>query len=88
MGHVEKLDKRLNTLEARQPSSSVPGDRWPPQDCDPTKRLARYASYFDVDRPWKCTGTPERRAKREADLTRYQDYFEFEDQEADDEGRS
>jgi hypothetical protein len=88
MGHVEKLNKRLNTLEARQTSSSVPDDRWPPQDCDPARRLARYASYFDVDRPWECTGTPERRAKREADLTRYQDYFEFEDQEAGDEGQS
>jgi len=76
MGHVEKLNKRLNALEARQTSSSGRGDRWPPQDCDPTKRLARYASYFDVDRSWKCTGTPERVAKREAKLARYQDYFE------------
>jgi hypothetical protein len=78
---TQNLEKRVEELEARQPSSSVPGDRWPPQDCDPTKRLARYASYFDVDRPWECTETPERRAKREADLSRYQDYFE--DQEAE-----
>jgi hypothetical protein len=78
---TQNLEKRVEELEARQPSSSVPGDRWPPQDCDPTKRLARYASYFDVDRPWECTGTPERRAKREADLSRYQDYFD--DQEAE-----
>jgi hypothetical protein len=78
---TQNLENRVEELEARQPSSSVPGDRWPPQDCDPTKRLARYASYFDVDRPWECTGTPERRAKREADLSRYQDYFD--DQEAE-----
>ena len=80
MGHFEKLNKRLNDLEAQRHNVSNPG-------CDPNRRLARYASYFD-DRPWECTGKPERRAKREADLTRYQDYFEFEDQEADDEGQS
>jgi hypothetical protein len=79
------LQKRVEALEARQ--SSAPGDRWPPQDCNPGRRLARYASYFD-GRPWKCTGPPERRAKREADLTHYQNYFEFEDQEAGDEGQS
>jgi hypothetical protein len=82
---TQKLQRRVEALEARQ--SCVPGDRWPPRDCDPKRRLARYASYFD-GRPWECTGTPERRAKREADLTRYQDYFEFEDQEVDDEVRS
>ena len=86
MGHVEKLDKRLNTLEARQTSSSVPDDRWPPQDCDPARRLARYASYFDVDRPWECTGTPERKDRRDAKLARYSEYFDA--QEMDDEDRS
>jgi hypothetical protein len=70
---TQNLQKRVEALEARQ--SSVRGDRWSPHDCDPARRLARYASYFD-DRPWECTGTPERRAKREADLTRYQDYFD------------
>lgn len=79
---TQNLQKRVADLETRQ--SRISGDRWPPRDCDPTKRLARYASYFD-GRPWECTGTPERRAKREADLARYQDYFE--DQEAGDEAQ-
>jgi|WetSurMetagenome_2_1015567.scaffolds.fasta_scaffold1794735_2 hypothetical protein len=65
---LDALGKRLAVLEARHISSSV-------SDCDPNRRLARYASYFD-GRPWECTGTPEKRAKREADLIRYQDYFD------------
>jgi hypothetical protein len=67
------LEKRIEALEATQ--SRVPGDRWPPRDCNPNRRLARYASYFD-GRPWECTGTPERKAQRDARLARYQDYFE------------
>jgi len=72
MGRSESLGRRLSALEAQ----CVPTcDRWPPRDCDPNRRLARYASYFD-GRPWECTGTPERRAKREADLARYSEYFD------------
>ncbi len=80
------LEKRIEALEATQ--SRVSGDRWPPHDCNPNKRLARYASYFDDTRPWECTGTPERKAERDARfardarLARYQEYCEdFEDQE-------
>jgi hypothetical protein len=79
MGLFLRLSKRLAALEARHAPSDAPCDRWPPHDCDPARRLARYASYFD-GRPWKCTGTAERRAQRDAKLARYKDYFE--DQEA------
>lgn len=71
----KSLSKRLAALEARHAPSDALGDRWPPLDCDPNRRLARYASYFD-GRPWECTGTPERRAKKEADLARYSEYFD------------
>jgi hypothetical protein len=64
---------RVEALEAR----NIPkGDnRWPPRDCDPNRRLARYASYFN-GQPWECTGTPERKAQNEARLARYQKYFD------------
>jgi hypothetical protein len=42
-----RLSKRLVALEARHAPSDDPCDRWPPLDCDPARRLARYASYFD-----------------------------------------
>ncbi len=77
---TQNLQKRVEALEATQ--SRVPVDQWPPRDCNPNRRLARYASYFDDTKPWKCTGTPERRAERDARfardarLARYQDYFE------------
>jgi hypothetical protein len=71
----QRLSKRLTALEARQAHRDALGDRWPPRDCNPNRRLARYASYFD-GRPWECTGTPERKALRDARLARYQDYFE------------
>ncbi len=72
---LDALGKRLAVLEARQTSSTVSGDRWPPADCDPKRRLAKYAAYFE-NRRWECVGTPERRARRDADLARYQKYFE------------
>jgi hypothetical protein len=65
---LDALGKRLAVLEARHISSSV-------SDCDPNRRLARYASYFD-GRPWECTGTPEKRALRDAKLARYSEYFD------------
>ena len=80
---TQNLQKHVKALETRQ--SSVPGDRWPPQDCDPNRRLARYASYFD-GRPWECAGTPERKVQSQARLARYQNYFEA--LEAGDEGQS
>jgi len=80
---TKNLQKRVEALEARQ--SSVRGDRWHPAGCDPNRRLARYASYFE-GRPWECTGTPERKAQRDANLARYRKYFE--DLEASDEVRS
>lgn len=76
MGHFEKLNKRLSDLEARHTPTRDPG-------CDPNRRLARYASYFD-GRPWTCRN-PEKQAMRaeanRADLDRYRKYFE--DMEAD-----
>jgi hypothetical protein len=73
---TQNLQRRVEALEVRQ--SSIP-------DCDPSRRLAKYASYFE-GRPWECTGTPERKAQRDANLTRYRKYFE--DLEASDEVRS
>lgn len=70
---TQNFQKRVEALETRQ--SSFPGDRWPPRDCDLNRCLARYASYFE-GRPWECTGTPERRAQRDADLARCKRYFD------------
>ena len=69
------LSKRLAALEARHVPGDALGARWPPRDCDPNRRLARYASYFD-GRPWVCTGTPERKVRRDTNLARYQKYFD------------
>jgi hypothetical protein len=66
------LEKRLTALEARHVST---GDRWPPLDCDWKRRLAKYAAYFE-ERPWVCTGTPERKARRDVKLARYKRYFD------------
>ena len=71
----KSLSKRLAALEARHVPSDALGARWPPRDCDPNRRLARYASYFD-GRPWVCTGTPEQKARRDAKLARYKAYFD------------
>jgi hypothetical protein len=70
---TQNLEKRVEALEIRR--SSIPIEGWPPEDCDPARRLARYASYFD-GRPWECTGTAERRAQRDANMACYQDYFD------------
>lgn len=70
---TETLQKRVAALETTQ--SRVSDDQWPPRGCDPIRRLAKHASYFD-GRPWECTGTPERKAQRDARLARYRDYFE------------
>ena len=80
---TQNLQKRVEALETRQ--SSIPGDRWPPEDCDPKRRLKRHTSYFD-GRPWECSGPAERRAQRDNKLARYKDYFE--DLEAGDEDQS
>jgi len=70
MIRAANFEKRVLALEAKH----APRDRWPPQDCDPARRLARYTAYFE-GRPWECIGTPERRAKRDANLDRYKKYF-------------
>jgi hypothetical protein len=62
------IEKRLRVLEAQRVSISD-------HICDPNRRLARYASYFD-GRPWEGTGTPERKAQREARLAGYKKYFD------------
>jgi hypothetical protein len=72
---TQNLQKRVDALETRQTSSGAPGDRWPPWDCDPNRRLSRYSSYFD-GRPWECTGTPERKGQRDAKLSSYKKYFD------------
>lgn len=70
---TQNLQKRVEVLEASQAHIGVPG-------CDPNRRLARYASYFN-GRPWTCQN-PEKCAMREeahqADLARYREYFEEE----------
>jgi hypothetical protein len=71
----KSLSKRLAALEARHVPSDALGDRWPPRDCDPKRRLARYKAYFE-GRAWICTGTPERKAQNEVRLARYREYFD------------
>ena len=66
------LEKRLQELEAQQTSSTPNG--WPPLHCDLRCRLAKYRAWFE-NRPWECTGSPERVAQREAALVRYKRYF-------------
>ena len=75
MGLSKGLSKRLTALEARHAHIDALGDRWPPMACDPARRLARYTAYFD-GRPWICTGTPERIARRDVNLARYKKYFD------------
>lgn len=71
---TQTLQKRVTDLEARCAPALNP-------DCDPNRRLARYASYIN-GQPWTCQN-PEKRAMRRADLKRYRKYFEYlEDQEA------
>ena len=69
----KSLNKRLIALEARCILDEVPGDSWPPLDCDSKRRLERYAAYFE-GRSWECTGTPEQKARRDANLARYKAY--------------
>ena len=71
----ERLSKRLQALEAQSIPLAVPGDRWPPQHCDPKRRLAKYRAWFE-NQPWECTGTPTQRARSEAALARYKKYFD------------
>ena len=71
----EKLLKRLQVLEGQPNSLGTSGDRWPPQHCDPKRRLAKYRAWFE-NQPWECTGTWERKAASEAALIRYRKYFD------------
>jgi hypothetical protein len=74
-GLSKRLSKRITALEARQAFSDALDDRWPPMDCYPARRLARYTACFE-GRPWVCTGNPERKAQRDVKLARYQKYFD------------
>ena len=75
MGLPKSLNKRLTALEAKYTLNDVPGNRWPSFDCDPNRRLARYAAYFKGQQ-WECIGTPQQKAKNEAKLARYNAYFD------------
>jgi len=69
MGHVEKLNKRLNTLEAQRVSSGISG-------CDWRRRLAKCNTLLH-GREWTCPVpmTPERVARKAAKLAQCLDYF-------------
>lgn len=72
MKAIEKWISRLEVLEGKH----VPkGDQWPPLYCDPFRRLKRYIAYFE-GQPWECTGSPERKAERDARLAEYKAYFD------------
>jgi hypothetical protein len=73
MSRTTFFEKRISALEAKDILKQ--GKQWPPLDCDPWRRLARYAAHFE-NRPWECTGTPERKAPNEARLARYKKYFD------------
>jgi hypothetical protein len=70
MGHVEKLNKRLNTLEAQRVSSGISG-------CDWRRRLAKCNTLLQ-GREWVCPVpmTPERGARKAAKQAQCLDYFD------------
>ena len=70
MGHFEKLDKRVNTLEAKSAPIRDP-------DCDWRRRLARCNTLLQ-GREWTCPvpTTPEREARKAAKQASYRKYFE------------
>ena len=70
MGHVEKLNKRLNTLEAqRAPVLDL--------ECDWRRRLVKCNTLLQ-GREWTCPVpmTPEREARKAAKLAQCRDYFD------------
>jgi hypothetical protein len=85
MDFAKSLNKRLTALEARYTLEDVPGDSWPPLGCDSKRRLERYAAYFE-GRSWECTGNPEQKARRDANLARYKAYFDNLGVHVDDDG--
>jgi len=66
---LDRLKMRVDALEASQRPACDPP--W----CDWRRKLANCNAALRGE-PWECTGTPERRAKREADLARYSEYFD------------
>lgn len=71
------LQNRIKILEARSIPNQVPGDRWHPLGCDPKRRLANLIAALN-GQPWKCLDpiNSEKKAQREADLARYDKYFD------------
>ena len=70
MGHFEKLDKRVNTLEAKSAPIRDP-------DCDWRRRLAKCNTLLQ-GREWTCPVpmTPERGARKAAKQAQCLDYFD------------
>lgn len=71
MVRFEKLNKRLNTLEAQ--ASPCHGPPW----CDWRRKLA-HCNAFLAELSWTCPEpmNPEKKAWRDAKRARYQDYFD------------
>jgi hypothetical protein len=66
----DKLMVRVTALEQANEAGQII-----PSHCDLQRRLRRYVAYFKGE-PWVCTGSPEQKARREADLARYKEYFD------------
>ncbi len=66
---------RLERLEASNKQKHGTFNSWPPHDCDPRRRLAKYAAWFS-GQPWQCKGTAEKKAMQVERLARYREYFE------------
>jgi hypothetical protein len=71
---LQNLQRRIKTLETVS-NNQVSNDEWFPAWCNPNRRLDRHAVYFRGEQ-WKCTGTPEQKARKEAKLARYKAYFD------------
>ena len=69
MAHFEKLDRRLNTLEAQRVSTGISG-------CDWRRRLAKCNTLLQ-GREWTCPVpmTPEREARKAAKQAQCLNYF-------------
>lgn len=69
MAYFEKLNKRLNALEAQRAPARDP-------DCDWRRRLAKCNTLLQ-GREWTCPVkmTPEREARKAAKLAQCLDYF-------------
>lgn len=62
------LERRLQVLE------SIPITQNSSSCCNPNRRLAKFNATL-LGASWECTGNAEQRAKRDAKLVRYREYF-------------